>query len=151
MSFAACHPNPRSTSVSRRPWIYTTVTTRKSRHSHPLPKVVEDAEPRLREPEILRSIRHCAVDTCSTTSCSREISSLPPPRDRGPHRRGAPSLVYNDGLSGRIAGQMMVGGACDGCGELRGVYDSFQGFHAFFAASFGRKQWREHMNYLRAS
>ena len=31
------------------------------------------------------------------------------------------------------------------------VYDSFQGFHAFFAASFGRKQWREHsLNYLRA-
>ena len=24
------------------------------------------------------------------------------------------------------------------------VYDSFQKFHAFFAASFGRKQWREH-------
>ena len=31
------------------------------------------------------------------------------------------------------------------------VYDSFQDFHAFFAASFGRKQWREHSrNYLRA-
>ena len=31
------------------------------------------------------------------------------------------------------------------------VYDSFQGFHGFFAASFGRKQWREHSrNYLRA-
>ena len=31
------------------------------------------------------------------------------------------------------------------------VYDSFQGFHAFFAASFGRKQWREHSrNYLQA-
>ena len=31
------------------------------------------------------------------------------------------------------------------------VYDSFQRFHAFFAASFGRKQWREHSrNYLRA-
>ena len=31
------------------------------------------------------------------------------------------------------------------------VHDSFQGFHAFFAASFGRKQWREHSrNYLRA-
>ena len=24
------------------------------------------------------------------------------------------------------------------------VYDNFQDFHAFFAASFGRKQWREH-------
>ena len=31
------------------------------------------------------------------------------------------------------------------------VYDSFQGFHSFFSASFGRKQWREHSrNYLRA-
>ena len=31
------------------------------------------------------------------------------------------------------------------------VYDSFQEFHAFFASSFGRKQWREHGgNYLRA-
>ena len=31
------------------------------------------------------------------------------------------------------------------------VYDSFQKFHAFFAASFGRKQWREHSrNYLQA-
>ena len=31
------------------------------------------------------------------------------------------------------------------------VYDSFQRFHAFFAASFGRKQWREHSrNYLQA-
>ena len=31
------------------------------------------------------------------------------------------------------------------------VYDSFQQFHAFFAASFGRKQWREHSrNYLQA-
>ena len=30
------------------------------------------------------------------------------------------------------------------------VYDNFQDFHAFFAASFGRKQWREHSrNYLR--
>ena len=29
------------------------------------------------------------------------------------------------------------------------VYDSFQKFHAYFAASFGRKQWREHSrNYL---
>ena len=29
------------------------------------------------------------------------------------------------------------------------VYDSFQEFHAYFAASFGRKQWREHSrNYL---
>ena len=24
------------------------------------------------------------------------------------------------------------------------VYDNFQDFHAFFTASFGRKQWREH-------
>ena len=31
------------------------------------------------------------------------------------------------------------------------MYDSFQRFHAFFAASFGRKQWREHSrNYLQA-
>ena len=31
------------------------------------------------------------------------------------------------------------------------VYDSFQRFHAFFAASFGRKQWRERSrNYLQA-
>ncbi len=31
------------------------------------------------------------------------------------------------------------------------VYGSFQEFHAFFAASFGRKQWREHSgNYLQA-
>ena len=31
------------------------------------------------------------------------------------------------------------------------VYDSFQKFHAFFAASSGRKQWREHSrNYLQA-
>ena len=31
------------------------------------------------------------------------------------------------------------------------VYDGFQKFHAFFAASFGRKQWREHSrNYLQA-
>ena len=31
------------------------------------------------------------------------------------------------------------------------VYDSFQKFHAFFAASFGRKQWREHSrNYPQA-
>ena len=29
------------------------------------------------------------------------------------------------------------------------VYDSLQEFHAFFVASFGRKQWREHSgNYL---
>ena len=31
------------------------------------------------------------------------------------------------------------------------VHDNFQQFHAFFAASFGRKQWREHSrNYLQA-
>ena len=31
------------------------------------------------------------------------------------------------------------------------VYDGFQKFHAFFAPSFGRKQWREHSrNYLQA-
>ena len=31
------------------------------------------------------------------------------------------------------------------------VYDRFQQFHAFFVASFGRKQWREHSrNYLQA-
>ena len=29
------------------------------------------------------------------------------------------------------------------------VYDNFRDFHAFFAASFGRRQWREHSrNYL---
>ena len=36
-------------------------------------------------------------------------------------------------------------------GSFERVYDGFQGFHAFFAASFGRKQWREHSrNYLQA-
>ena len=31
------------------------------------------------------------------------------------------------------------------------VYDSFQKFHDFFGASFGRKQWREHSRtYLQA-
>ena len=31
------------------------------------------------------------------------------------------------------------------------VYDRFQQFHAFFVASFGRKQWREQSrNYLQA-
>ena len=30
------------------------------------------------------------------------------------------------------------------------VYDSLQEFHAFFAASFGRKQWRDHSDYLQA-
>ena len=35
--------------------------------------------------------------------------------------------------------------------SFKRVYDSFQGFHAFFADSFGRKQWREHSrNYLQA-
>ena len=35
--------------------------------------------------------------------------------------------------------------------SFRRVYDSFQQFHAFFAPSFGRKQWREHSrNYLQA-
>ena len=35
--------------------------------------------------------------------------------------------------------------------SLERVYDSFQKFHGFFAASFGRKQWREHSrNYLQA-
>ena len=35
--------------------------------------------------------------------------------------------------------------------SFKQVYDSFQKFHAFFAASFGRKQWREHSrNYLQA-
>ena len=44
---------------------------------------------------------------------------------------------------------MMMGGMGDGWGELSGFTDSFQQFHAFFAASFGRKQWREHSrNYL---
>ena len=28
------------------------------------------------------------------------------------------------------------------------VYDSLQEFHAFFAASFGRKQWRDHSGNL---
>ena len=44
---------------------------------------------------------------------------------------------------------MIMGGLGDGWGELERVYDNFQDFHAFFAASFGRKQWREHSrNYL---
>ena len=35
--------------------------------------------------------------------------------------------------------------------SFKGPYDSFQTFHAFFVASFGRKQWREHSrNYLQA-
>ena len=35
--------------------------------------------------------------------------------------------------------------------SFKRVYGSFQQFHAFFAASFGRKQWREHSrNYLQA-
>ena len=35
--------------------------------------------------------------------------------------------------------------------NFKRVYDSFQGFHAFFSASFGRKQWREHSrNYPQA-
>ena len=44
---------------------------------------------------------------------------------------------------------MMLGGLGDGCGELRAGLRSLQEFQAFFAASFGRKQWREHSgNYL---
>ena len=35
--------------------------------------------------------------------------------------------------------------------SFKRVYDSFQEFHAFFADSFGCKQWREHSrNYLQA-
>ena len=35
--------------------------------------------------------------------------------------------------------------------SFKRVYDSFHEFHAFFAASFERKQWREHSrNYLQA-
>ena len=35
--------------------------------------------------------------------------------------------------------------------SFKRVYDSFQEFHALFADSFGRKQWREHSrNYLQA-
>ena len=35
--------------------------------------------------------------------------------------------------------------------SFKRVYDSFQGFHAFFSASVRRKQWREHSrNYLQA-
>ena len=35
--------------------------------------------------------------------------------------------------------------------SFKRVYDSFQEFHAFFADSFGRKQWREHSrNYIQA-
>ena len=35
--------------------------------------------------------------------------------------------------------------------SLERVCDSFQEFHALFAASFGRKQWREHSrNYFQA-
>ena len=34
-------------------------------------------------------------------------------------------------------------------GSFERGYDDFQDFHAFFAASFGRKQWPEHSrNYL---
>ena len=35
--------------------------------------------------------------------------------------------------------------------SFKRVYDCCQGFHSFFSASFGRKQWREHSrNYLQA-
>ena len=35
--------------------------------------------------------------------------------------------------------------------SFEGVYDSFQEFHVFFAASSGRKQWRDYSgNYLQA-
>ena len=43
---------------------------------------------------------------------------------------------------------MIVGGLGDGWGEFRAGLRQLS-FHAFFAASFGRKQWREHSrNYL---
>ena len=45
---------------------------------------------------------------------------------------------------------MMLGVWVDAASFER-VYDSLQEFHAFFAASFGRKQWRDHSgNYLQA-
>ena len=35
--------------------------------------------------------------------------------------------------------------------EFEGVYQEFRDFHAFFAPTFGRKQWREHSgHYLQA-
>ena len=37
-----------------------------------------------------------------------------------------------------------VGGLGDGWGELRAGLRQTRTVHAFFAASFGRKQWREH-------
>ena len=46
---------------------------------------------------------------------------------------------------------MMVGCWVMDAASFERVYDSFQKFHAFFAPSFGRKQWREHSrNYLQA-
>ena len=50
-----------------------------------------------------------------------------------------------------MAGQIMLGGLGDGCGELRAGLRQPSGIPRFFAASFGRKQWREHSgNYLQA-
>ena len=47
---------------------------------------------------------------------------------------------------------MMLGGLGDGCGELRAGLRQPSGIPTpFFAASFGRKQWRDHSgNYLQA-
>ena len=46
---------------------------------------------------------------------------------------------------------MMVGGLGMDAVSFAQVCDSFQKCHAFFAVSFGRKQWREHSrNYLQA-
>ena len=44
-----------------------------------------------------------------------------------------------------------MGGLVMDAESFERVYDRFQQFHAFFVASFGRKQWREHSrNYLQA-
>ena len=46
---------------------------------------------------------------------------------------------------------MMLGGLVMDAASFERVYDSLQEFHAFFAASFGHKQWRDHSeNYLQA-
>ena len=46
---------------------------------------------------------------------------------------------------------MMLGGLGDGCGELRAGLRQPSGIPRLLAASFGRKQWRDHSgNYLQA-
>ena len=50
-----------------------------------------------------------------------------------------------------MAGQMMLGGLSDGCGELRAGLRQPSGIPRLLSASFGRKQWRDHSgNYLQA-